>query len=336
MQDIAQTIENMIDKGKGILAIDESLPTIKKRFDSIGVESTEENRRAYRDLLITTSGSNKHISGMILFDETIRQKTTDGIAFPDALAKQNIMTGIKVDTGAKDLAHHAGEKITEGLDGLRDRLAQYKNLGARFAKWRAVITIGENIPSHGCITANVHALARYATLCQEAGIVPMVEPEVLMSGAHDIERCYIETKKVLIALFKELQQQNAVLEHVILKVNMVVSGQDCSQQASAEEVAKKTVDCLLETVPKSVPGIFFLSGGQSAQQATAHLNLMNKMHPDSLPWVLSFSYGRALQAPCLQSWQGKAENIAAAQAILLHRERCNGLASLGQYTPADD
>lgn len=336
MQDLAETIENMIDKGKGILAIDESLPTIKKRFVSIGVESTEENRRAYRDFLINNAGSNQYISGMILFDETIRQSTIDGTSFPVALHDQNIMTGIKVDTGAKDLASHAGEKVTEGLDGLRDRLAEYKSLGARFAKWRAVITIGDGIPSHGCITANVHALARYAALCQESGIVPMVEPEVLMDGTHDIWRCYAETKSTLTALFKALEEQKVVLEHVILKVNMVVSGKDCSQQASAEDVAKKTVDCLLETVPKSVPGIFFLSGGQSAKQATVHLNIMNKTYGDLLPWVLSFSYGRALQAPCLESWQGKAENVAATQEILLHREKCNWLASLGQYTTADD
>lgn len=336
MQDLAETIENMIDKGKGILAIDESFPTIKKRFVSIGVESTEANRRAYRELLITNTGSNKYISGIILFDETIRQSTKDGTAFPVALHNQNIMTGIKVDTGAKDLAAHAGEKVTEGLDGLRDRLAEYKKLGARFAKWRAVITIGEAIPSRACIAANVHALARYAALCQEAGIVPMVEPEVLMDGTHDIQRCYTETKRTLTALFKELEQQEVVLEHIILKVNMVVSGKDCSQKASAEEVAKQTVDCLLETVPKSVPGIFFLSGGQSAKHATIHLDIMNKNYAASLPWVLSFSYGRALQAPCLESWQGKAENVATAQAILLHREKCNGLASLGQYSTEHD
>jgi len=276
IKELDQTAEAMVAAGKGILAIDESAPTIKNRLDSINTESTETSRRDYRDLLITNPGGNEYISGMILFDETIRQSTADGTPFAEALDKQGIMTGIKVDTGAKDLAGHPGEKVTEGLDGLRDRLAEYKKLGAKFAKWRAVITIGEGIPSLGCIEANVHGLARYASLCQEAGIVPMVEPEVLMS-----------------------------LEHTILKVNMVVSGKDCSEQADVDDVAGLTINCLLNTVPASLPGIVFLSGGQSAEKATEHLNAMamNATY-GPLPWPLSFSYGRALQAPCLAAWQG--------------------------------
>lgn len=332
---LEETVEAMVTKGKGILAIDESFPTIKNRLDSINTESTEASRRAYRDLLITNPGSNEYISGIILFDETIRQCTDDGIPFAEALNNQRIMTGIKVDTGAKDLAAHPGEKITEGLDGLRDRLAEYKQFGAKFAKWRAVITIGENIPSQGCIEANVHALARYASLCQETGVVPMVEPEILMDGDHDIEICYEVTEATLKALFNELYKQNVSLEHTILKVNMIVSGKDCSEQADVDDVAGLTVNCLLNTVPASVPGIVFLSGGQSAEMATKHLNAINATY-GPLPWPLSFSYGRALQAPCLAAWQGKKENVAKAQAILLHREKCNSLASVGQYSEECD
>lgn len=330
-QELEQSARAMVARGKGILAIDESFPTIKKRFDGIGIESTEDSRRDYRDLLITNPGGAEYISGMILFDETMRQKTADGTSFPEALIKQGIMPGIKVDTGAKDLAGHPGEKVTEGLDGLRERLAEYKKLGARFAKWRAVITIGDGIPSSGCIEANAHALARYAALCQEAGIVPMVEPEVLMDADNTIDCCFEVTQTTLRTVFNELVRQNVPIEHTILKTNMVISGKKCPRQAGVQEVADQTVRCLLRTVPAALPGIVFLSGGQSAELATAHLNAMNKTYPD-LPWPLSFSYGRALQDPCLKAWAGKQENIKKAQAALLHREKCNSLACTGQYT----
>ena len=332
-QQMAQTAAAMVAAGKGILAIDESTPTIKKRFDTIDLESTEESRRAYRELLITASGSEEFISGMILFDETLRQKTRDGVPFPQVMVENGIMPGIKVDKGAKDLAGHPGEKVTEGLDGLRDRLSEYRDLGARFAKWRAVITIGDHIPSDACIEANAHALARYAALCQEAGIVPMVEPEVLMDADNDIDVCYWATEKTLRALFNALSNQGVAQEYTILKTNMVISGKKCPTQAGVQEVADKTVRCLLNTVPAALAGIVFLSGGQSATLATAHLNEMNKRYT-SLPWPLSFSYGRALQEPCLKTWSGKAENHDAAQAALLHREKCNSLACLGQYTDA--
>ena len=331
VQELEKTARTMVTKGKGILAIDESFPTIKKRFDSIKIESTEENRRAYRDLLITNPGGGEFISGMILFDETIRQKSVDGTPFPEALIKQGIMPGIKVDAGAKDFAGHPGEKITEGLDGLRDRLAEYKKLGAKFAKWRAVITIGDDIPSPGCIEANAHALARYAALCQEAGIVPMVEPEVLMDADNTIDQCYAVTETTLNTVFNQLYRQRVTIEHTILKINMVISGKKCQTQAGIQEVAEKTVRSLLRTVPAALPGIVFLSGGQSSQLATAHLNAMNKTYPH-LPWPLSFSYGRALQDDCLKTWAGKSANLAAAQAALLHREKCNSLACLGQYS----
>jgi len=320
----------MVAEGKGILAIDESTPTIKKRFDSINVESTEENRRAYRDLLITNPDSNKYISGMILYDETIRQSTSDGTPFAKKLTNDGIMPGIKVDTGAKDFALHSNEKITEGLDGLRERLAEYKNLGAKFAKWRAVITIGDKIPTNACIDANAHALARYAGLCQEIGIVPMVEPEVLMDADNTIERCYDITEKTLSALFSNLKNQDVNIAHTILKTNMVISGKKCPVQANIEEVAERTVECLLKNVPSELAGIVFLSGGQSAKLATAHLNAMNVNNKD-LPWPLSFSYGRALQEPCLKIWGGNSANIEAAQKGLLHREKCNGLACKGEY-----
>lgn len=333
MNELEQTARAMVARGKGILAIDESQPTIKKRFDSIKIESTEDNRRAYRDLLITNPGGAAYISGMILFDETMRQKTADGVPFPEALIKQGILPGIKVDTGAKDLAGHPGEMVTEGLDGLRGRLAEYKKLGARFAKWRAVITIGDGIPSTGCIEANAHALARYAALCQEAGIVPMVEPEVLMDADNTIDRCYDVTLTTLKTVFDELYRQRVTREHTILKINMVIAGKKCPVQACVQEVADKTVRCLVNTVPAALPGIVFLSGGQSAQLATAHLNAMNKTYPH-LPWPLSFSYGRALQDPCLKAWSGKKENIKSAQAALLHREKCNSLACLGKYDEA--
>lgn len=321
----------MVAKGKGVLAIDESAPTIEKRFKTINIASTEENRRAYRDLLITAPGSAEYVSGMILYDETMRQSTSKGVPFPKALADQGIMPGIKVDKGTKELAGKPGEVVTEGLDGLRERLAEYRQLGAKFAKWRAVITIGNGIPTSACIRTNTHALARYAALCQEAGIVPMVEPEVLMDADNTIDTCYDVTSRTLTALFSELEKQGVVLEHTILKVNMVVSGKLCKVQAGVAEVAEKTVKCLRSTVPAIIPGIVFLSGGQSAELATIHLNAMNVANPH-LPWPLSFSYGRALQEPCLKAWGGKSENVANAQQVLLHREKCNSLASLGKYT----
>lgn len=329
--ELEQTARTMVEAGKGILAIDESSPTIKKRFDTINTESTEESRRAYRDLLITAPGGNEFISGMILYDETIRQSSSDGTPFPKSLIDHGIMPGIKVDTGAKDLAGHPGEKITEGLDGLRERLVEYRNLGAKFAKWRAVITIGDKIPSTACIEANAHALARYAGLCQEAGIVPMVEPEVLMDADNTIERCYEVTEATLKSLFNALNQQDVAIEHTILKVNMVISGKQCATQAGIQEVADMTVRCLSENVPAELPGIVFLSGGQSPELATAHLNAMNASNND-LPWPLSFSYGRALQEPCLKAWQGKEANVKAAQTALLHREKCNSLACSGKYS----
>ena len=321
----------MVARGKGILAIDESFPTIGKRFKPLGIESTEESRREYRDLLITTPGSSEYISGMILFDETINQSTSSGIPFSKELISKGIMPGIKVDKGAKELAGHPGEKVTEGLDNLRERLAEYYTLGAKFAKWRAVITIGNGIPTNACIEANCHALARYASLCQEAGIVPMVEPEVLMDADNTIDICYEVTERTLATLFSELRKQAVTLEHTILKVNMVMSGKLCSKQAAVNEVAEKTVNCLKATVPPELAGIVFLSGGQSAELATAHLNEMNATNPD-LPWPLSFSYGRALQEPCLKAWEGKQENIGEAQRALLHREKCNSHACLGNYT----
>ncbi len=332
-EEMAHTAAAMVAKGKGILAIDESLPTIKKRFDSIDIESTQESRRAYRDLLITAAGSEAFISGMILFDETLRQNAADGTPFPEVMIRKGIMPGIKVDKGAKDLAGHPGEKITEGLDGLRERLGEYRALGARFAKWRAVITIGPGLPTDACIEANAHALARYAGLCQEAGIVPMVEPEVLMDADNDINTCYAVTEKTLKAVFHALYNQGVSVAHTILKTNMVIAGKQCPEQAGIAEVADKTVRCLLNTVPAALPGIVFLSGGQRAELATAHLNAMNA-GDKHLPWPLSFSYGRALQEPGLKTWGGRQENVAAAQGALLHREKCNSLACLGKYTDA--
>jgi fructose-bisphosphate aldolase, class I len=332
-QELAATARAMVAKGKGILAIDESLPTIKKRFDTIGVESNDEHRRAYRELLIDNAGDADYISGMILFDETIRQSTAAGRPFPEVLSSKGIMPGIKVDAGAKDLAGHTGEKITEGLDGLRERLSEYKSLGAKFAKWRAVITIGDDIPSMACIEANAHALARYAGLCQEAGIVPVVEPEVLMDADNTIDRCFEVTEITLRTVFNELTRQDGALEHTILKTNMVVSGKQCPVQAGVDEVAEKTVRCLRRAVPAAVPGIVFLSGGQSGEDATRHLNAMNAAGFD-VPWPLSFSYGRALQADALAAWAGQPANVARARKILLHRERCNGLAAMGQYSDA--
>ena len=329
-RELAATAAAMVAPGKGILAIDESSGTIKKRFDLIGVESNVETRRAYRDLLITGEGLGQFISGMILYDETIKQATKAGTPFPDAMKKAGILAGIKVDTGAKALAGAAGEQVTEGLDGLRERLAEYKKLGATFAKWRAVITIGTDTPSQYCIEANVHALARYAALCQEAGIVPIVEPEVLMDGSHTLERCFDVTEKAQHALFDELHRQRVRFEHLVLKPSMVISGKDCPQQASVQQVADATVQCLKRTVPAAVPGIVFLSGGQSDELATAHLNAMNAGKA-ALPWPLSFSYGRALQAPALKAWKGQPGSVLAAQKALYHRAKMNSAACFGSY-----
>lgn len=331
-RELAATAAAMVAPGKGILAIDESSGTIKKRFDSIGIESSVETRRAYRDLLITAKGLSEFISGMILYDETIKQAAKDGTPFPAALKKNGILAGIKVDTGAKALAGTAGEQVTEGLDGLRERLVEYKKLGATFAKWRAVITIGKDIPSEYCINANVHALARYAALCQEAGIVPIVEPEVLMDGNHTLERCFEVTERTLQTLFGELYRQRVRVEHLVLKASMVIAGAGCPQQASVQQVAEATVQCLERTVPAAVPGIVFLSGGQDDVLATAHLNAMNSMG-GARPWPLSFSYGRALQSPALKTWKGQPGNVAAAQKALFHRAKCNGLACFGRYSP---
>ena len=331
-RELATTAAAMVAPGKGILAIDESGGTIKKRFDSIGIESTVETRRAYRDLLITADGLSQFISGMILYDETIKQVAKDGTPFPEVLRKSGILAGIKVDTGAKDLSGAPGEKVSEGLDGLRERLAEYRKLGATFAKWRAVITIGKDIPSAYCIAANTHALARYAALCQEAGIVPIVEPEVLMDGNHTLERCFDMTENTLLALFHALYQQRVRVEHTILKASMVIAGKDCPQQASVQQVAEATIRCLKRTVPAALPGIVFLSGGQSDVLATAHLNAMNATGA-TLPWPLSFSYGRALQAPALKTWKGQAANVAAAQKALYHRSKCNSAAYFGRYKP---
>ena len=320
----------MVQKGKGILAADESTPTCKKRFDSINVESTEENRNKYRNMLFTADGIENYISGVILFDETLRQSTMEGgVPFPDHLTKLGILPGIKVDKGAKQLANTGDEKITEGLDGLRDRLKEYYELGARFTKWRAVITIGENMPTPYCMSANAHALARYAALCQEQGLVPIVEPEILMDGTHSIDESYQLTTETLYNVFYELVSQGVELEGMVLKPNMVLSGYDCSEQASVEQVAEMTVDCFLNTVPAAVPGIAFLSGGQSDELATAHLNAMNQI--DNIPWNLTFSYGRALQAPALKVWSGKDKNISSAQDAFMKRAKFNSLATKGEF-----
>ena len=321
----------MVQKGKGILAADESTPTCKKRFDSINVESTEENRNKYRNMLFTADGIENYISGVILFDETLRQSTMEsGVPFPDYLTKLGILPGIKVDKGAKQLANTGNEKITEGLDGLRDRLKEYYELGARFTKWRAVITIGENMPTAYCMSANAHALARYAALCQEQGLVPIVEPEILMDGTHTIDESYQLTTETLYNVFYELVSQGVELEGMILKPNMVLSGYDCSEQASVEQVAEMTVGCFLNTVPAAVPGIAFLSGGQSDELASAHLNAMNQI--DNTPWNLTFSYGRALQSPALKVWSGKDENISSAQDALMKRAKFNSLATKGEFS----
>ncbi len=328
-QELNTVARAMVAPGKGILAADESFPTIKKRFDSIDTESSEESRQLYREMLFTAPEASQYIGGVILFDETLRQSCRDGTPFATYLAEHGMIPGIKVDKGAKALAGFPGETVTEGLDGLRERLAEYRELGARFAKWRAVIDIAADIPSEFCIHANAHALARYAALCQEAGIVPIVEPEVLMDGDHDIDRCERVTNQTLAEVFAQLAAHKVVLEGIVLKPNMVIAGKKSARQASVQEVAEATVRSLTAHVPPAVPGIAFLSGGQSAAEATAHLNAMNQMGDH--PWELSFSYGRALQAPALQAWHGKEENYAAGQAAFALRAKLNGLARSGSY-----
>jgi fructose-bisphosphate aldolase class I len=327
LKDIAH---KMVADGKGILAADESTGTIKKRFDTIALVSTEDSRRDYREMLFRSDEAMQSaISGVILYDETIRQKAADGTTLVSLIEQAGSIPGIKLDTGAKDMAGHPNEKVTEGLDGLRERLEEYFELGARFAKWRAVINIGDGIPSRGCISANTHALARYAALCQENGIVPIVEPEVIMDGSHTAETCYEVTSSVLKALYAQLDEQNVYLEGSILKPNMIVSGTECPTQASVQQVAEMTLDCFNKCVPQDVPGIIFLSGGQADELATAHLDAINKMGPHS--WKISFSYGRALQAAPLKTWSGKPENVSAAQAAFTHRASMNKLASLGEW-----
>ena len=330
--ELAATAAALVAPGKGILAADESSGTIEKRFRSIQVASTEEHRRAYRELLFTTEGAAEFISGVILYDETLRQTAADGTPLPQVLAGRGIVPGIKVDKGTTGLAGFPGEKVTEGLDGLAGRLATYRDLGARFTKWRAVITIDDGIPTAGCIQANAEALARFAGLSQEAGLVPIVEPEVLMDGDHTIERCDRVTRDTLAETFAALHRHRIQFDGMLLKPNMVLSGSDCPTQAGVEEVARATVAALLDTVPASVPGIVFLSGGQSDEAATAHLNAMNRL--GGAPWQLSFSYGRALQAPALKAWKGEAANGPAAQQAFLHRARLNGAARSGSWTEA--
>ena len=331
---LVDTAQAMVGEGHGILAIDESQGTIKKRFDGVGVESTEDNRRNYRSALLTTPGLGDHISGAILFDETLRQSTPDGRPLVQVMQEAGIIPGIKVDKGAKALAGHPGEKVTEGLDGLRERFAEYSDLGARFAKWRAVIGIGEDIPTSACIEANAHALARYAALAQESDLVPIVEPEVLMNGNHDLDTAYEVTEATLRAVFNQLFDQGVVFEGTVLKASMVISGDQASDRAGVEEVADATLSCLLNTVPAAVAGIVFLSGGQDDQEATAHLDAMNRM--GDFPWPLSFSFGRALQQAALKTWSQNMDQPEKCQKVLKHRAEMNGLAAMGQYDPEQD
>ena len=328
VQELNTIARAIVADNKGVLAADESTSTIKKRLDAIGVESTEDTRRAYRNLLFTAPGFEEYVGGVILYDETIRQAADDGTPFAQLLESKGVVPGIKVDTGAKDLAGHAGEKVTEGLDGLRGRFAEYYELGARFSKWRAVITIGDGIPTDACLHVNAHALARYAALSQEAGIVPIVEPEVLMDADNTIERCHEVTSRTLDLVFAELDRQGVALEGILLKPNMVISGKQCPTQATSEQVAELTIDCFLRHVPAMVPGIVFLSGGQSEVEATENLNAVNRLGG---PWPLSFSYGRALQASALTAWGGDPANVEAAQSAFLHRARMNALAAAGDW-----
>ncbi|MGD8569036.1 MAG: fructose-bisphosphate aldolase class I [Gammaproteobacteria bacterium] len=332
VEKLNKTAQAMVTKGKGILAMDESTPTCGKRLESVGVENTEDNRIAYRSMLLGTSDLGQYISGAILYDETIRQKTVNGTPFPELMNKQGIIVGIKVDTGAKDLAGHDGEKVTEGLDGLRDRLLEYVSLGAKFCKWRAVIAINNQLPSRACIEANAHALARYAMLCQEANLVPIVEPEVLLNGDHSIQRCYDVTIETQRCVFEQLYRQGVAFSGMILKPSMVISGKEASSRALVDEVAEQTLRCLSNTVPAAVPGIAFLSGGQGDEDATAHLNAINiKAVEQNAPWKLTFSYARALQHPALETWKGESSNVERARNILLQRAKLNSLASTGRY-----
>ncbi len=328
-KELAEVAQMLVLPGKGILAADESTPTITKRFNSVEISCTEEMRSAYREMLFTTDGLGEFISGIILFDETFRQASSEGVGFPELIRQKGMIPGIKVDKGAKPMAGHAGEKITEGLDGLRGRLDEYRELGAQFTKWRAVISIGEGLPTVACMRANAHALARFAALSQEAGLVPVVEPEVLMEGSHSIEHCECVTELTLKTVFDELFEQRVLLEGMLLKSSMVVSGRGHKRTAPPEEVAERTIRCLRRTVPAAVPGVVFLSGGQTDVEATRNLNEMNKLTPQ--PWELSFSFGRALQAPALKLWHGKEDNRAAVQEALYHRARCNNLARHGMY-----
>lgn len=331
-QELRDTAKAMVAEGKGILAMDESNGTCNKRFEKLGIATTEDNRRAYRELILTTPDLGKYISGAILYDETIRQSTQDGKSFVEVMQNAGMIPGIKVDTGAKDLARRPNEKVTEGLDGLRDRIKEYYQMGARFAKWRAVITIGDGIPSDGCLEANAHGLARYAALCQENGLVPIVEPEVLIDGDHSIERCYEVTEKTLHEVFRQLYVQNVAYDQMILKPSMVVSGASCPTQASVEEVALATMECLLNTVPPAVTGVAFLSGGQSKERSSAHLNTMNQKYKAQAPWRVTFSYARAIEQPALDHWRGNPDNVAEAQQLLLQRAKLNSAASSGNYS----
>ncbi len=333
-QGIENTARALVEGDRGILALDESSSTCNKRFAGLGIPQTEGTRRDWRELIVTTPGLGEYISGVILHDETIRQQKKNGTPFVKAILDAGIIPVIKVDTGAQKLAGHPGEKITEGLDGLRRRLQEYSQMGARFAKWRAVITIGNGLPSRACIEANAQALARYAALCQEAGMVPMVEPEVLMEGEHDLERCSKVTEDVLRTVFHQLHIQGVTLEGMILKPNMVLPGLGCPRQATADETAEATVRCLLRAVPAAVPGIAFLSGGQSSELASARLNAMNVRFKTRLPWALSFSFARAIQQPAMEIWHGQGAKVKAAQQALHHRARCNWLARRGEYTSA--
>jgi fructose-bisphosphate aldolase class I len=332
--DLRNTAKALVSGDKGLLAMDESTPTCNKRFAAAGIPQNEETRRTYREMIVTTPGLNDCLNGAILVDETIRQQKKDGIPFAKALADVGIIPGIKVDAGAKEMAGHPGEKLTEGLDGLRGRLAEYAKMGARFAKWRAVITIGDGIPSRGCIEADALILALYAALCQEAGLVPIVEPEVLMDGGHSMERCQDVTQEVLRTVFERLNAQKVMLEGMILKPNMVVPGLRNSRQESVEQVADATVRCLLRTVPAAVPGIAFLSGGQSGELASARLSAMNARFKSRLPWALAFSFARAIQEPAMQIWHGEDANVPAAQKALFHRANCNRAARRGEYSAA--
>jgi len=331
-QELRATARAMVARGKGILAMDESNGTCNKRFQKLGIPTTLESRQTYRELILTTPELSNYISGPILYDETIRQTTQEGVPFLEVIQDAGMIPGIKVDTGAKDLAGHPEEKVTEGLDGLRDRVAEYYQIGARFAKWRAVITLGNGVPSQACIEANAHALARYAALCQEGGLVPIVEPEVLIDGNHTLEQCWHVTDATLHAVFNQLHTQNVAYDQMILKPSMVIPGKGCSQQVSVEAVAEATISCLMKNVPASVAGIAFLSGGQSMEQASAHLNAMNMLFGDQCPWPVTFSYARAIQQPALEHWAGEPSRIAAAQQRLLKRAQCNSAASLGEYS----